>query len=128
MLLLAFPAVYIAGAAFPPQLVLYILPRYAPPPPDAKSSRGKDMTDGVEREIQDLPIVHSLRHEKDWYETRPYSKYDPDKVHNSLTAGSLRGPGKLAVPPILFAKNDETEATSVSPSGLKALTQRLKRD
>jgi hypothetical protein len=40
----------------------------------------------------------------------PYAKFDPQKVHNSLTAGSLRGPGKLAVPPILFAKSDESEA------------------
>lgn len=40
----------------------------------------------------------------------PYSRFDPDKVHNSLTAGSLRGPGKLAVPPIVFAKEDESEA------------------
>ena len=40
----------------------------------------------------------------------PYSKYDPQKVHNSLTAGTLRGPGKLAVAPLLWAKKDETEA------------------
>lgn len=31
-------------------------------------------------------------------------------MHNSLTAGSLRGPGKLAIPPIVFAKEDESEA------------------
>ena len=49
----------------------------------------------------------------DWgctYLPGPYAKYDPDKVHNSLTAGSLRGPGKLAIPPIVFAKEDESEA------------------
>lgn len=44
----------------------------------------------------------------------PYDKYDPQKVHNSLTAGTLRGPGKLAIPPILFAKKDESEAIGVS--------------
>ena len=43
----------------------------------------------------------------------PYEKFDPQKVHNSLTAGSLRGPGKLAVPPIVFAKTDESEAMAV---------------
>lgn len=42
--------------------------------------------------------------------TGPYARFDPDKIHNSLTAGSLRGPGKLAVPPIVFAKDDESEA------------------
>lgn len=40
----------------------------------------------------------------------PYQRFDPNKIHNSLTAGSLRGPGKLAVPPIAFAKHDETQA------------------
>lgn len=43
----------------------------------------------------------------------PYERYDPQKVHNSLTAGSLRGPGKLAIPPIAFARKDETEAVII---------------
>jgi len=42
--------------------------------------------------------------------TGPYEKFDPQKVHNSLTAGSLRGPGKLAIAPMVFAKEDESEA------------------
>jgi hypothetical protein len=44
------------------------------------------------------------------HEIGPYARYDPDKIHNSLTAGSLRGPGKLAVPPLVFSKEDESEA------------------
>ncbi len=40
----------------------------------------------------------------------PYDKFDPQKIHNSLTAGSLRGPGKLAIAPVVFAKEDESEA------------------
>lgn len=70
-------------------------------------------------------VVEKLRGEEGWYETSksrsvnmgddahsegPYQRYDPNKIHNSLTAGSLRGPGKLAIPPILFAKHDESEA------------------
>lgn len=43
----------------------------------------------------------------------PYSKFDPQKVHNSLTAGVLRGPGKLAIPPIVFSKHDESEAVAI---------------
>ena len=43
-------------------------------------------------------------------EIGPYEKFDPEKVHNSLTAGSLRGPGKLAIPPMVFAKDDESES------------------
>jgi hypothetical protein len=44
----------------------------------------------------------------------PYQRYDPQKVHNSLTAGTLRGPGKLAIPPMVFAKTDESEAIGTS--------------
>jgi hypothetical protein len=46
-------------------------------------------------------------------EIGPYERFDPQKVHNSLTAGSLRGPGKLATHPMLFAKEDETEAVGI---------------
>jgi hypothetical protein len=69
-----------------------------------------------------------MRAAEGWYETSerassftdcadragPYQRYDPNKIHNSLTAGSLRGPGKLAIPPLLFAKHDESEAVGKS--------------
>ncbi|WVR09733.1 hypothetical protein IAU60_006809 [Kwoniella sp. DSM 27419] len=116
-LALAFPAVYVAGAAFPPQLVLMIFPRFAPPPPHKDSQRGKTHTSDMETCIQELDLVHDMRSRvhagQGWYETRPYQNYDPQKVHNSLTAGSLRGPGMLAIAPILFAKQDESEAVAI---------------
>ncbi|WWC59597.1 uncharacterized protein I303_102155 [Kwoniella dejecticola CBS 10117] len=115
-LALAFPAVYVAGAAFPPQLVLFIFPRYAPPPPHKDSARGKSHISDMESCIHELDIVEEMRKkvgEGEWYETRPYQNYDPNKVHNSLTAGSLRGPGMLAIAPVLFAKTDESEAIAV---------------
>ncbi|ORX33970.1 HotDog domain-containing protein [Kockovaella imperatae] len=120
-LLLAFPATYLVGSAFPPNLVLLLYPRYSPPPPEKDSTRGKAITSDVEREIQGLNITHEMRDRVrggdgtsgGWYETRPYSKFDPQKVHNSLTAGTLRGPGKLAIAPLLWAKRDESEAVAV---------------
>nr|XP_031858203.1 uncharacterized protein CI109_006346 [Kwoniella shandongensis]KAA5525275.1 hypothetical protein CI109_006346 [Kwoniella shandongensis] len=116
-LAIAFPLTYVTGAAFPPQLVLMIFPRFAPAPPHKDSARGKVHTSDVERCLQELDLVHDMREKvhkgEGWYETRPYDKYDPQKVHNSLTAGSLRGPGRLAVPPVLFAKEDESEAIAV---------------
>ncbi|KAK1921685.1 HotDog domain-containing protein [Papiliotrema laurentii] len=112
-LLLAFPAVYLTGSAFPPKIIMLLYPRYAPPPPEADSRMGKALTNDVEDELQKLLVVDKLRRKEGWYETRPYARFDPQKVHNSLTAGSLRGPGKLAVPPILFAKSDESEAIAV---------------
>lgn len=42
----------------------------------------------------------------------PYKNFDEAKVANSLTGGALRGPGKLAVPPMAFARHDESEAAS----------------
>ncbi|KIR60452.1 hypothetical protein I312_103460 [Cryptococcus bacillisporus CA1280] len=116
-LAIAFPATYVLGAAFPPQLVLLIFPRFSPPPPHKDSVRGKAHTNDVEDCMQKLQLVENMRKEiqagAEWYETRPYDKYDPQKVHNSLTAGTLRGPGKLAIPPVLFAKKDESEAVAV---------------
>lgn len=112
-ILLAIPVVYVTGAAFPPQLILLLYPRYSPPPPAKDSRRGKAISCEVEKEAQGLLVVEKLRAQEGWYETRPYQRYDPNKIHNSLTAGSLRGPGKLAIPPILFAKHDESEAVAV---------------
>lgn len=36
---------------------------------------------------------------------------------NSLTAGALRGPGKLAIPPLLRAKRDESETFMITHFG-----------
>jgi len=70
----------------------------------------------LEDRLQNLPFVSSLRQAADadqWYETRPYLKYPEAQRVNSLTAGALRGPGKLAVPPLLRVKHDETESVGV---------------
>ena len=69
-ILLAIPVVYVAGAAFPPQLVLLLYPRYSPPPPDKDSTRGKAITCEVEQEAQGLRIVEKMRAAEGWYETR----------------------------------------------------------
>jgi hypothetical protein len=45
-----------------------------------------------------------------WYETRPYQSLPEDRRVNNLTAGSLRGPGRLALPPLVRARWDESEA------------------
>ncbi|GFZ47858.1 hypothetical protein JCM24511_05605 [Saitozyma sp. JCM 24511] len=111
---LAIPGAYFAGAVFPPKVVLMLYPRYSPPAPEASSKQGQDLMNAVEREMQELYHVAHLRSRGDeYYETRPYQKFDPNKIHNSLTAGSLRGPGRLAVPPLLFAKKDESEAIGI---------------
>lgn len=66
---LSLPAVYFLGAAFPPQLVLLLMPRHAPPPPDKDDPRGQAMMNEVEAEAQNLPVVERMRAKEDWYET-----------------------------------------------------------
>jgi len=68
-ILLAIPVVYVAGAAFPPTLVLLLYPRYSPPPPDKDSTRGKAITCEVEKDAQGLSIVEKMRAAEGWYET-----------------------------------------------------------
>lgn len=72
-LAIAFPATYILGAAFPPQLVLLIFPRFSPPPPHKDSVRGKAHTNDVEDCMQKLQLVENTRKEiqagAEWYET-----------------------------------------------------------
>ncbi|KAF8342655.1 Thioesterase/thiol ester dehydrase-isomerase [Cantharellus anzutake] len=102
---------YGLGTVYPPQLATILFPRPAPPPLQPDHPEGIAQTATVESLLQSLPVVTQLREKSDdYYESRPYAKYPEEKRVNSLTAGSLRGPGKLAVPPILFAKHDETES------------------
>ncbi|SNX82888.1 uncharacterized protein MEPE_01594 [Melanopsichium pennsylvanicum] len=44
--------------------------------------------------------------------TRPYLKYSREKAQHNLTAGSLRGPGMVAIPPLVFTKS-HTGATQL---------------
>lgn len=101
---------YGIGSFYPPQLATMISPPIAPPPPLAGSDEANTLTQNIEAGLQSLPIVQSLRQREGWYETRPYSNIPEDRRVHNLTAGALRGPGRLAVPPILFARNDDTES------------------
>ena len=104
---------YIVGSLYPPDLVTFISPRPAPPPPLLDTPEAKAYTDALEDQLQNLPLLkelHSREDKQDWYESRPYTDI-PDKVKaNNLTAGALSGPGKLALRPLIRVKNDESEA------------------
>ncbi|KAJ3500188.1 hypothetical protein NMY22_g19342 [Coprinellus aureogranulatus] len=51
--------------------------------------------------------------EGEWYEVRPYTSYPEERRVNNLTAGALRGPGKLAVRPLIRVRKDEKESVAV---------------
>ncbi|KAI0804837.1 HotDog domain-containing protein [Irpex lacteus] len=103
-------AAYGIGSFFPPTLATYVSPRIAPPPPDPEHPHTIAYVEELESELQRLPVLHELRTADDaidWYETRPYIDVPKEELVNSLTAGSLRGPGKLALPPLVRARKDE---------------------
>jgi hypothetical protein len=108
---------YSFGALYPPEQVSLLFPRTAPAPPsDPTSPSSLAYTASLEATLQNLPLLTALRSQPDadeWYETRPYQSLPEDRRVNNLTAGTLRGPGKLALLPIVRAKRDESEAVAI---------------
>ena len=104
---------YTVGAFYPPPLLTYIAPRSAPPPPDPDLPESRAYVAALEEELQKLPLLLKHRADEDpgaWYETRPYVSLPEDRRVNNLTAGALRGPGRLALLPLVRARFDESEA------------------
>jgi len=103
---------YTVGAFYPPTLVTYIAPRAAPPPPDPDLPETQAYVAALEEQLQNLPILRTHRAKEDpeaWYEARPY-QYLPEELRvNNLTAGALHGAGRLALPPLVRARWDESE-------------------
>ncbi|KAI0040702.1 Thioesterase/thiol ester dehydrase-isomerase [Auriscalpium vulgare] len=103
---------YLLGALYPHTVLTYVSPRIAPPPPDPDHPESKAYVARLEDELHNLPLLLKHRAQTDhdeWYETRPYLKLPEDRRVNNLTAGALRGPGKLALPPLVRARYDESE-------------------
>lgn len=111
---------YTVGSLYPPTLATYVSPRSAPPPPDPDAPSSIAYVEALEESLHNLPLVTSHRARPDvheWYETRPYISIPEERRVNSLTAGALRGPGKLALPPLVLAKKDESESMLVMHVG-----------
>ena len=107
---------YTVGAFFPPPLLTYIAPRAAPAPPDPDLPESQAYVAALEEQLQNLPILLKHRATEDpeaWYETRPYGTIPEDRRVNNLTAGALRGPGRLALLPLVRARVDESEALAI---------------
>jgi hypothetical protein len=103
---------YTIGAFYPPLLLTYIAPRAAPPPPDPDLPESRAYVAALEEQLQNLPLLlkHRANDPEVWYETRPYSSLPEDRRVNNLTAGALRGPGRLALFPLVRSRFDESEA------------------
>ncbi|KAJ3835231.1 mitochondrial protein [Lentinula raphanica] len=105
---------YTVGSLYPPPPPLSLLfPPPAPAPPDPTSAESLEYTVSLEEQLLSLPLLHSLRtapDAKEWYEARPYKSFPEERRVNNLTAGALRGPGKLAIPPVVWVRRDESES------------------
>jgi len=104
---------YTVGAFYPPTLLTFIAPRAAPPPPDPNLPETQAYVAALEEQLQKLPILVKHRESEDakaWYETRPYQFVSDESRVNNLTAGALRGPGRLALFPLVRARWDESES------------------
>lgn len=113
-------AAFAAGALYPPDVATMLSPRAAPAPPDPALPSSIAYTAALEEELQKLPVLQAARtapDADDWYETRPYAQFPEERRVNSLTAGALRGPGKLAVLPLLRARKNETETLAIMHFG-----------
>ena len=111
---------YTVGAFYPPPVLTYVAPRAAPPPPDPDLPESQAYVVALEEQLQKLPILLKHRVTEDpeaWYETRPYSSIPEDRRVNNLTAGALRGPGRLALFPLVRARVDESEALVITHVG-----------
>ncbi|OCH91722.1 Thioesterase/thiol ester dehydrase-isomerase [Obba rivulosa] len=106
-------AAYTLGSLYPPQVATFISPRPAPPPLHPDDPAAASYVQALENELQNLPLLNARRAQPDadeWYEARPFANLPEERRVNSLTAGALRGPGKLALPPLTRARRDEKEA------------------
>uniref|UniRef100_A0A0W0F415 Thioesterase domain-containing protein n=1 Tax=Moniliophthora roreri TaxID=221103 RepID=A0A0W0F415_MONRR len=90
---------YVIGSFFPPPPVSLLFPRPAPAPPsDVNSPECQTYLAELEKEMLSLPLLEQMRNAPDareWYEV------------------PLRGPGKLALPPVVRARWDEKESVIV---------------
>ena len=101
---------YTVGSLYPPPQLTLLCPG---PLSSPESPSSVAYTAALEQTLQTLPLLQSLRSKpdaEDWYEARPYTNYPEERRVNNLSAGTLRGPGKLALRPLVRTRKDETES------------------
>lgn len=91
-----------ASPAIAPMIALMSVPS------DAESlisySPGDDFAAKIESYIQSHPLTQSLRASHVYVESRPHLRLPETHRKHSLTAGTLRGPGLIPVPPLVFCE------------------------
>lgn len=108
-----------------PKLVSILFPVPTPVAPGQDTPAGIKWTQGIEAGLQSLKLVKELREstsdsttgerETTWTESRPYATSIPGP--HSLSASTLRGPGRFAVAPLVFTSRDRKSAVMIMHLG-----------
>lgn len=65
-----------------------------------------DLSREIDEHIRESALAQSLRAHPDFIESRPSLKIPAEVRQHNLTAGTLSGPGMIAVPPYYFNEKD----------------------
>ncbi|KAK0120360.1 hypothetical protein ONS95_011763 [Cadophora gregata] len=95
---------------------------YLNPPTDEETltmyTPGDDtLSQEVETFIRNHPLAISLRAQPQFSESRPHLKVPEAQRSHSLTAGTLMGPGKVVVPPLVFSEEGGKSLVSIQYLG-----------
>ena len=77
-----------------------------------------DLTREIDEHIRNSALAQSLRANPDFIESRPHLKIPAEVRHHNLTAGTLAGPGMIAVPPYYFNEKDGKSMVQIFYVGL----------
>ena len=70
----------------------------------------------IDEYIHDHPLSLVLRSNSEYVESRPHLRFVDDHRKHSLTGGTLLGPGKIPVPPLVFLREGK-DLVSISYLG-----------
>ena len=91
------------------------------PPTDAETVSMFKPADEMALEVDDFirnhPLARSLRANPDFKESRPHMKIPEALRSHSLTGGTLIGPGKILVPPLVWSEKGGKSLVSISYLG-----------
>ena len=66
-----------------------------------------EVTEEIENHLNNHPIAKEAREKPGWRTIRPHTKFPEDHKKHNLTAGTLSGPGRFPVPPLIFCNDKE---------------------
>lgn len=79
-----------------------------------RSQEEQEIVDRLEGDLNRLPVVLDLRARPEtWSSFRPFQDLDRRHLVHNLTHGTLRGPGRFAIPPLVFVNKQRTQAIAI---------------